>query len=116
MEADTPPVVADIIARTSLELAGDELTEFAACLVVAYNAGMRAPTPAPADGKPYVKVTASEDGFVTLALPDGRVLDVFPSGNVQAYNRNRDSALEITVPDAHGIAHFDGHIKVLRLA
>ncbi|KOV84762.1 hypothetical protein ADL03_15980 [Nocardia sp. NRRL S-836] len=112
--------MADILARTSLELTGDDATELAACLVAAYNAGQRAPTPAPEDGKPYVKVTATEDDFVTLALPDGRVLDVFPSGNVQVYTRNRCHALEITLPDSDSdsdaVVEFDGRIKVIRLA
>lgn len=68
------------------------------------------------------KVTSEEEGFVTIALPDGRVLDVFPSGNVQVYTNDRAHALEITMPSSAQIVEFDevfeddGRIKVIRLA
>lgn len=105
MDSDLPPVLADIIGRTSLELDGDDRTELSACLVAAYSAGQRVLHAATATGGHSATVTSTDDGYVTIVLPGGRVVDVFPSGNVQVYSPDRTQGYEIALPAEFGRAH-----------
>jgi hypothetical protein len=40
----------------------------------------------------------AEDSHVTVNLPDGRSLDIFPSGNVQVYTADGLHGTEVLMP------------------
>lgn len=46
----------------------------------------------------HPKVVLEPEDLVTVYLPDGRVIDVFPSGTLQVYSEDLKSAYELYLP------------------